>query len=215
MLLLLSTGGHGGSAIQFLSVNLFLFVKIFSQRKVSTGRCREAVEGQCLTIYNEQPSCEQTYHLCRLPHCGAQCPQPPPVDYPSPVWGQPQVSQCPNSVAHCPHQTVCGQHFWGPCVGRYSESNFCPNYRPFGPADWDQEVLNVNGAVVWAACPICPVSRFSRMEKSSRYFWPQTWDEEVSRDGVILSQVGPCVQMSGLVSGWLHSRIAERREWEF
>ena len=67
MLLLLSTGGHGGSAIQFLSVNLFLFVKIFSQRKVSTGRCREAMVGQCLTIYNEQPSCEQTYHLCRLP----------------------------------------------------------------------------------------------------------------------------------------------------
>ena len=113
------------------------------------------------------------------------------------------------------HQTFCGQHFWGPCVGGCSESNFCPNYRPFGPADWDQEVLNVNGAVVWAACPICPVSRFSRMEKSSRYFWPQAWDEEVSRDGVILSQVGPCVQMSGLASGRLHSRIAEGRDGNF
>ena len=83
-------------------------------------------------------------------------------------WVNPpiQVSLCPNSVAQT---NILWPAFLGSLCEEAQRAQFLSQLLTVwlqlagtGPGS-----VNVNRAVFWFACPICPVSRFSRMEKSS------------------------------------------------
>ena len=130
----------------FVCFYLCLFLKTFSHwsnRKVSTGPCREAM-GQCLIIYKEEEPPTPLWAdrtICRLAHCRCTVSETTTCGLSVTCAGSTNP-RCPSVPIRCP--SVPTKHFvahhcpafLGPCVRRHSEPNFCPNYRPFGPAGW-------------------------------------------------------------------------------